>query len=441
MADVNDAYALFDAIMARKPLAVIRWIVAEHPHLVQESLPIRSYDGVEWRSGALALHLSIQYRMPDDVVRYICRRYPRALRVKDSLGRVPLHYIAGRDMSLDTIRYFVREWPVALQSKDRMGDLVLHAAVTNDNLPMEAIRFLVEQNPAAVRERGYGGMLPLMAALERGVPSIGKVRYLAEQWPPALRQRDDDGNLPIHASAKSSSLPVGHIRCLVGLGQDSVRERNGAGVLPLHLVAGRRRHEHSLPILRYLLEMFPASIFMVEGEDGYLAVHAAIWSKAPLEVIRLLVHRYPECLERRTAWGSLALHMAADSEISLEAFTFVVEQYPQAVREVERGGSGFVALHIAAGNRHPSPSALRLLLAVWPESILFRNLVGRTALHVAVDQDRITEDSPVLEAMRLLVEHGPEAVRMRDTSGHLPLHTLLTRLIVAQPAVQLLVGA
>jgi hypothetical protein len=42
-------------------------------------------------------------------------------------------------------------------------------------------------------------------------------------------------------------------------------------------------------------------------------------------------------------------------------------------------------------------------------SVLFRNGVGRTALHICANDDRIREGSAKFEAMQLLVEEGPGA--------------------------------
>lgn len=75
----------------------------------------------------------------------------------------------------------------------------------------------------------------------------------------------------------------------------------------------------SLPIVRYLLEVYPESIYEVGGDDdASLAVHGAIWSGAPLELVRLLVERYPGSLEVWTAAGNLALHVAVAYDVPFE---------------------------------------------------------------------------------------------------------------------------
>jgi ankyrin repeat protein len=382
MAAADGNYSLFDAIIARAPLVAIRTVVEDRPQSVQDKPTRRAgRRSLEWATGSTALHLAILHGLSDAAVLFLYLCHPPNLRERDATGCIPLHYLernyrrgGENELSLETIQHLVSEWPESLQQTNNKHQLVLHTAAANENLPLEVIRFLVDSHPRAVREKDVWGRTPLLAAVAWGAPTIERVRYLMEQFPPALRERDNDGNLAIHASAGNDSLPVGHIRCLVEGWPASVRERRGDMYLPLHRVAGRSRHAHSLPIVRYLLEMYPASIRdgADEGdENGYLAVHAAIHIAAPHELVRLLVLRYPECLEVWTEAGCLALHMAVSSEISFETLAFLVEQSPQAVREVERDGYGGIALHSAAVRPDTPPSALRLLLGVWPDRSSF----------------------------------------------------------------------
>jgi ankyrin repeat protein len=452
MAAADGNYSLFDAIIARAPLVAIQTVVEDRPQSVQDKPTRRAgRRSLEWATGSTALHLAILHGLSDAAVLFLYRCHPPNLRERDATGCIPLHYLernyrrgGENELSLETIQHLVREWPESLQQTNDKHQLVLHSAAANENLPLEVFRFLVDSHPRAIREKDVWGRTPLLTAVAWGAPTIDRVRYLMEQFPPALRERDNDGNLPIHAAANNRSLSVGHIRCLVEGWPDSVRDRHGHGQLPLHLAAGRTSHAHSLPIVRYLLEMYPESIrdgADEGGENGYLAVHAAIHNAAPHELIRLLVLRYPECLEVWTEAGCLALHIAVSNEASVETLAFLVEQSPQAVREVERDGYGCIALHSAAVRPGNPPSALRLLLGVWPESVLFRNGVGRTALHICANDDRIREGTAKFEAMQLLVEQGPGALRMHDAFGKTPLQTLLTRKDPDLPVVRYLVEA
>jgi ankyrin repeat protein len=262
-----------------------------------------------------------------------------------------------------------------------------------------------------------------------------------QRWPRSIRAWDDDGNRPIHVAAKNEDLPVAPFRVLVELRPGSVRERNGDGRLPLHLVARRTTHAHTLGIVRYLLEVHPGSIYEASDGSGNLAVHEALLSQAPHEVIRLLVLRYPGCLMVWSGAGKLALHMAVLCAAPLETLTFLVEQCPPAVREVERDGGGGIALQRAAAKRRPSPAAMRLLIAAWPESVLVQDRKGRTALHICVNEAGISEDSMVFEAMQVLVEEGPGALQAHDAHGKIPLHILLAHKDPDLPVVRYLVEA
>jgi hypothetical protein len=444
-------YALFDAIVTREPLSVIRYIIEALPHSIQERPPVRP-GGMShyWPAGSTALHLAVWYGLPDDAVRFICRCHPPNLRVQDAAECLPLHYIdshynrvthfgVAQALPLETIRFLVDEWQGALRHRNRKHVLVLHGAAANHLLPLETIQFLVETYPGAVRERDARGRTPLFAALELGQPGLDKVRYLIERFPPALRERSGGGDLPIHAAARNGELFGGHIRCLVEGWPESVRERDGEGLLPLHLAAGRRMHSYTLGAVRCLVAAHPPSVREAGGEEAILPVHAAIRRAAPHDVIRHLVLQDPECLAVWSGSGCLALHMAVSSAVSLETLSFVVEQHPPAVREVLRDGSGSLPLHLAARRQ---PGALRVLLAAWPGSALVRDRSGRTALHeCARGGNAIREGSRELEAMRLLVEAGPAALRLRDSAGRIPLHVLLSGRSPNLGAVQCLVDA
>jgi hypothetical protein len=64
---------------------------------------------------------------------------------------------------------------------------------------------------------------------------------------------------------------------------------------------------------------------------------------------------------------------------------------------------------------------------MWPESVLYRDGAGRTALHVCVAEHWSLDEAATQEVLRLLVQEGPQALRTRDSSGMIPLHLLLTR--------------
>ncbi|GHP12325.1 hypothetical protein PPROV_001105300 [Pycnococcus provasolii] len=70
---------------------------------------------------------------------------------------------------------------------------------------------------------------------------------------------------------------------------------------------------------------------------GWFPLHWAAYNKAPLDVVRYLVEKYPDSVREKTgSGGSLPLHMAAAHDAPLDVVRYLVEQYPQGVHV--RGG-------------------------------------------------------------------------------------------------------
>ena len=64
-----------------------------------------------------------------------------------------------------------------------------------------------------------------------------------------------------------------------------------------------------------------------------LPLNIACGNKASLEVIQMLIRKYPEALKVRNNDGHLPLHIACAKNASLEVIQFLIQQHPDALRK------------------------------------------------------------------------------------------------------------
>jgi ankyrin repeat protein len=117
---------LIEAIQRRKPLHVIQRIVEVDPDSVSRQVDDNDNDNDDNddNDNWYPLHEAVVARAPVDVVRFLAIRYPQALRAKDKMGWLPLHFAVQNPKppnSLDVIRRPGSEWPDALRELTNGG--------------------------------------------------------------------------------------------------------------------------------------------------------------------------------------------------------------------------------------------------------------------------------------------------------------------------------
>lgn len=76
----------------------------------------------------------------------------------------------------------------------------------------------------------------------------------------------------------------------------------------------------------------------VFGARVYLPLHHACIGGAPLNVVRYLVHEYPESLHVNDIYGHLPLHHVCDSGAPLEVVRYLVEAYRESLQVTSCSG-------------------------------------------------------------------------------------------------------
>lgn len=129
--------------------------------------------------GFLPLHFA-SYAGTVESVSYLLSKYPKAARVKNRAGVLPLLASSAnaRHGGVEMARVLLEEYPDAISIPDDEGSLPLHIAAQFSSFDL--IRFLYAVNPVAASTANSEGLLPMHFAGLRKVKNIDIVDFLAE---------------------------------------------------------------------------------------------------------------------------------------------------------------------------------------------------------------------------------------------------------------------
>ena len=140
--------------------------------------------------------------------------------------------------------------------------------------------------------------------------------------------------------------------------------------LQVQLPLGKLTFDH----YQTLLQLFPANSFRRQDNDGALPLHIACRVGAPIEILGLLVQKYPAALQTKDNNGELPLHAVCRAGApSLKSIRYVVEQDPNAVQAANNDGA--LPLHLLCGSR-PSVQAVQYLVGLFQGALAMRTNAG-----------------------------------------------------------------
>ena len=152
---------------------------------------------------------------------------------------------------------------------------------------------------------------------------------------------------------------------------------------------------------------------MERDEYGQLALHEAVFYRAPVEVVRALLDAFPQGAQATCGGGHLALHFALDRGAPMEVVRALLDAYPQGAQVAD--SDGCLALHFAASNGVPV-EVVRALLDAYPEGAQATDSDRRLAFHWAA------EAGASVEVVCALLDAYPQGAQATDIDGELALH-------------------
>jgi ankyrin repeat protein len=136
------------------------------------------------------------------------------------------------------------DYEADIHAEDKDGWTPLYWASTGHHFKDDSVLRLLLEHGADVNARAKDGRIPLHEASERG--ALEAVRLLLEHGAD-VNARAKDGRIPLHEASVRGALEV--VRLLLEHGAD-VEAKDNDGKTPLQAVAGRRRREEVVKLLR-----------------------------------------------------------------------------------------------------------------------------------------------------------------------------------------------
>jgi hypothetical protein len=206
--------------------------------------------------GWLPLHIACDNTAPLEVVQYLVKQWPEAVKTTNVDGKTPLGYAQNpdarfgrpirkviawlQDVDAGRITFEIpsKQLPVSTPSKPEPEPKLEHdiakqlqSACSEQPQQVDTIRFLVEACPEAVKVPNDNGSLPLHVACAYKAP-LDVIQYLVEQWPEAIKTANHNGSLPLHHACKNK-VPLDVVEFLVEEWPEAVKIMDSDGRTPL----------------------------------------------------------------------------------------------------------------------------------------------------------------------------------------------------------------
>lgn len=110
--------------------------------------------------GRLPIHEACSLSAPEEVIAFLCDRYPQGASVSDNCGLVPFHYalrVGGRKVSAATLRRLLELYPEAFDKKDSTGRWPVRRALM-DGCDKDVLQLLFGRlawTPAIQKSKSY----------------------------------------------------------------------------------------------------------------------------------------------------------------------------------------------------------------------------------------------------------------------------------------------
>lgn len=187
------------------------------------------------------------------------------------------------------------------------------------------------------------------------------------------------------------------------LGARAAIMKNELGATPLHVACAQPAVADSVTQVASLGTATSAAAL---DRHRRTPLHVAAQnSHATGDLIRVLVHLFPEALKEQTQRGHLPLHLAAQSQVKESVVEALITAYPEAA-EVKNKSSN-TPLHDASKYK-ASPGVVKLLLDTYPDAVYIQNQYGNLPLHCA------TAYQAPAEVVQILLKAWPDGAAMQN---------------------------
>ena len=132
----------------------------------------------------------------------------------------------------------------------------------------------------------------------------------------------------------------------------------------------------ALPIVRHLIDLYPAALKIKEKRHAFLPLHVACSIPQPDSTIALLLDRYPGAAEQVDARSSLPLHLATRAKAPSCIIKRLLGTHTSGAMSLDADGR--IPLHFACKTVH-SKATIKMLIDAYPGGVFVReNKYGYT---------------------------------------------------------------
>ena len=264
-----------------------------------------------------------------------------------------------------TVRQLV-EAGCDVRVRDTLGRTPLHTACLSDVDAHGKVVYLLQRDASLVNATDHSNDAPLHKAAQEGKSDV--VKTLLDHGAD-VNARGRLGRAALHAACKRGNVACIHELMARGAqieARESPREKT-----PLILAAGFN-HPDSVKIL---VDVYKASVDATDTQRNNALHWAAI--KGHVEVVKTLL-LFDDCdVNAKGLWGRTALHAACEKD----HVACIHELIAGGAQIESRSSDRATPLHLAADfNR---PDSVKTLVDVYKASVNTTNRYGRTALHTA----------------------------------------------------------
>jgi ankyrin repeat protein len=174
----------------------------------------------------------------------------------------------------------------------------------------------------------------------------GILRCLLEYFPNAARYADGNlaayagaaGRLPLHIICFNKNVTLGMVNLLIDAFPSSVSHEDNEGLMPLHYLCHNKNlgEDVGLEILKLLLERFPEAVKRRTTEKDKLPIHYAATWQSP-EFCRRLIEAYPGSERTVGNLGALPFHCACTCN-TVATVEYLYQLHPESINLTDRNG-------------------------------------------------------------------------------------------------------
>ena len=259
----------------------------------------------------------------------------------------------------------------------------------------------------------------LVACINKKI-SVGIIQCLLEYFPDAASATDKDERSPLHCACINPNVTLDIIQLLIDANPASVRCEDNDGNTPLHYLCdnGEVDEATALEILKLLIEKYPEVVRHANNDrGGRLPIHKASRGRSP-EFCCVMIEAYPGSEQITDGNGLLPLHHACTTG-SLATVEYLHNLFPYAINRPCTDGLYPIHCAISGIFHRNNPTAavevVKFLLDCDPNQKLRR---GVPVFHFACLQDcDVSNIEAGIQIIKILFDVHPVAIELHNRNS------------------------